>query len=157
MVKIADENTSVILGPPIMADAFFEQSLCPPALLICGDAGAEETATKLLPLGPFDAIVTDPPYGKREGGLQNNRDDLTSEAFKTLLRLFQRDGVLKVNGKATFMMPLPKSDKDFCIGLVNQHHNLRVREMISDNVNSDLHRWIIVVEKTGDVYNKLHQ
>lgn len=60
-----DVNSSISLSK--VNDNFRQASLPPPTAYVFGDAGDKALQDReLAPHGPFDAIIADPPYGKRE-------------------------------------------------------------------------------------------
>ncbi|MBP3954758.1 ParB N-terminal domain-containing protein [Gemmata sp. G18] len=58
--------------------------------LLCGDATKPEDMARLLPDGPADTLLTDPPYnvaysGKTADALTIANDDMTAEQYRTFL------------------------------------------------------------------------
>jgi len=76
---------------------FFHADLNPPTAYIFGDCGSQELQDReLVPLGPYDAIITDPPYGKREKGAVGAQGS-ANQAAVTLMELAANNEILKVN------------------------------------------------------------
>ncbi|KAG5180086.1 S-adenosyl-L-methionine-dependent methyltransferase [Tribonema minus] len=134
--------------------ANFEQArVVPLTALVHGDmASAEAQAAALRANGgaPFDAVLTDPPYGKRA----NEARALTPQAagldaITALLRLSAASGVLRVGGRVVCFAPTTADCGDVAPHLPS-HAALRLESAARQPLSSALARWLLTYVKERD-------
>ncbi len=150
-----------------MVDNFMELGLSTPILLPGMDAWNEGAATQYLAANagkPYRAIITDPPYGRREflsgkdawvGEVDCRiRPTTTLDTFTRLLELGTQ--VLLPNGRLVFHMPVAGPDSKGRISQCTLHDhaiqtsrrlNYRLISWGVEPLNSSLHRVLVVLEK----------
>lgn len=140
-----DVNATIDLSR--VAANFADQGLPPPASYLFGDAGSPEVRTELAALGPFDVILADPPYGKRERGAVR-AEGAAQEAVLCLTEL-AASSLLKVGGRAVYFVPAHPSCPDIR-PLLPTHPCLALREAARQPLNANLDRWLVALEKTRE-------
>lgn len=153
-----------------MRDNFVEAGLSEPKALLTLDIGAADAATTLLLANgskPYDALVCDPPYGRRE--FQGGEEAWPGElAFKvdaaslgsTLRTLFLRARqTLTPVGTLVFLAPVrsPKDPNkpgldDFreMLQAEGAVHGLRLRHLGVEVLHRGLHRAVVVMDRQHD-------
>mmetsp|Transcript_35370 Transcript_35370/g.90505 ORF Transcript_35370/g.90505 Transcript_35370/m.90505 type:complete len:160 (+) Transcript_35370:488-967(+) len=109
---------------------------------------------------PFDAVISDPPYGRRErkrvdsdtGGRLNYQMAAT-DAVQRLAELCAcRQHFLSKGGRLVFFVPTSTqcSDAGMLIPYLPEHPSLRLLHVLRQPINKRLIRWVVVMEKVGD-------
>lgn len=138
-----DVNSTIDLGK--VAGNFEAQGLTPPARYLFGDAASPAIQAELGGLGPpFDVIVADPPYGKREKGAAR-AEGAAEEAVATLWRM-AASPLLRVGGRAVFFVPAHPSCPNI-VPWLPSHPCVALREAARQPLNANLDRWLIALEK----------
>ena len=150
-----------------MRDNFVEAGLPEPRALLTLDVGSPDAGAALLRANsdqPFDALVCDPPYGRRE--FQGGEEAWSGElAFKvdaaalasTLRTLFLRaHQTLSASGSLVFLTPV-RSPNDpnkpaleelrSLLEVVGEPHKLRVRHLGVEIMHRGLHRAVVVMDR----------
>lgn len=140
-----DVNDTIDLSK--VAANFAEQVLPPPASYIFGDAGSAAVQAELGELGPFDAIIADPPYGKREKG-SVKAEGAAWEAVQTLTEL-AASSLLKAGGRLVYFVPSHPACPNVR-PLLPTHPCLKLHEAARQPLNANLDRWLVAFEKTRD-------
>ena len=152
-----------------MRDNFVEAGLPEPRALLTLDVGADDAATRLLAANggqPYDALVCDPPYGRREfqGGEAAWDGELTFKVdaaalggtLRTLLGLARQ--ALSPGGRLVFLAPV-RSPKDpskpakealrAMLGAEGEAQGLRLVHMGVEVLHRGLHRAVVVMDRAG--------
>jgi tRNA (guanine10-N2)-methyltransferase len=137
-----DVNATIDLGR--VAANFEEQGLPPPARYLFGDAASAGIRAELLKSGPFDVMLADPPYGKREKGA-TRAEGAAQAAVQTLVEL-AASSVLKVGGRVVFFVPAHPACPDIR-PLLPSHPCLALQEAVRQPLNANLDRWLVALEK----------
>lgn len=139
-----DVNATIDMSK--VAANFAEQGLPPPLSFVCGDAGTDAVQAELSELGrPFDAIIADPPYGKREKG-SIRAEGAAQEAVQTLTEI-AASSLLNAGGRLVYFVPSHPACPDIR-PLLPTHPCLAVREAARQPLNANLDRWLVACEKT---------
>ncbi len=139
-----DVNATIDFGK--VAANFAEQGLPPPVRYLFGDAASPEVQAELKTAvgGPFDVMLADPPYGKREKGA-TRAEGAAQAAVQTLVEL-AASPLLKVGGRVVFFVPAHPACPDIC-PLLPSHPCLALREAVRQPLNANLDRWLVALEK----------
>ena len=139
-----DVNCTIDLGK--VTANFEAQGLAPPARYLFGDAASPEIQAELMGggLGPFDVIVADPPYGKREKGAAR-AEGAAQEAVATLVGM-AASPLLRAGGRAVFFVPAHPSCPDI-VPWLPSHPCVALLEAARQPLNANLDRWLIALEK----------
>jgi tRNA G10 N-methylase Trm11 len=119
-----DVNASVDVSR--VASNFHHLGLTPPRAYLFGDVTTPEVQARVAELGPFDAIITDPPYGKRERGSERALG-ATQEAVWALMEMAVGGDTLRVGGRLVFFLPVHPMCRD-PVPLVLRHPCLELRD-----------------------------
>jgi len=151
-----------------MRDNFDEAGLPPPAALLTLDVGAPDAASRLLAGSGgrlYDALVCDPPYGRREfqQGAEGWAGELTFKVDEaalvaTLLTLLGlARATLRPGGRLVFLAPVrsprdaSKPDLEALRGALKRGglaRNLHLVHIGVEAMHSGLHRAVVVMERT---------
>lgn len=139
-----DVNCTIDLGK--VAANFQAQGLAPPVRYLFGDAASPEIQAELMGggLGPFDVIVADPPYGKREKGAAR-AEGAAQEAVATLVGM-TASPLLRLGGRTVFFVPAHPSCPDI-VPWLPSHPCVALLEAARQTLNANLDRWLISLEK----------
>jgi tRNA G10 N-methylase Trm11 len=96
--------------------------------------------------GPFDVLLADPPYGKREKG-RERAEGAVEEAAWALVGL-AASSLLRVGGRATFFLPSHPSLRDIR-DVLPSHGCLVVQQAVCQPMHLKLNRWLITLRKVG--------
>ena len=150
-----------------MRDNFVEAGLPGPLALLTLDVGAPDAAARLLEANggqPYDAVVTDPPYGRREfqrgegawDGALTFRVD-TESLGATLARLMDLSAaILRPGGRLVFLAPVrsPKDDSkptlpelDEWLRSQGASRGLHLWHLGEDRVHRALYRAVVGMER----------
>ena len=150
-----------------MRDNFVEAELPEPRALLTLDVGADEAASTLLLANGgrlYDALVCDPPYGRREfqGGEERWAGELSfrvdavalGSALRTLFLLARQ--TLKPSGSLVFLTPV-RSPNDgskpsleelrAMLTLEGASQNLSLRHLSVEPIHRGLHRAVVVMDR----------
>lgn len=125
------------------------RGLSPPKKLILGDStdpDVRKNARATIGGKPFDAIITDPPYGIRESSKNNNRSPL-EELFASIIT--DRDSghrLLTIGGRLVAFVPV--ADHETLGELIPSDHitkqaGLRFELSMEQPLNEKLSRWLV--------------
>lgn len=142
-----DVNTSIDLSK---VHSNFEALDLPVPQYLFGDAGDERVQRQLRDdLGePFDIILSDPPYGKREKGGDGDvgkGEGVIEDATRRLIQLAATD-LLRVGGRLTFFIPVHPSVVDI-LPFLPRHGCLSVGRSVRQPLNANLNRWLVTFTK----------
>ena len=152
-----------------MHDNFLEAGLPEPKALLNVDVGAPDAAECWLQANggePFDALVCDPPYGRREfhGGAEAWAGELSFQvdtatlynALRTLIRHAER--TLKPLGRLVFLAPV-RSPKDVSkptldtfekmLQVDGAAHGMRLAHLGVEVRHGGLHRAVVLMERVA--------
>lgn len=152
-----------------MRDNFTEAGLPEPTALLALDIGAPDAAARLLQANggqPYDAVVCDPPYGRREyqGGAEGWEGGsphavgagALAGTLRTLLELSRQ--TLAPDGRLVFLTPvqapgdLNKPSLDALRAMLQadgQRLGLRLAHVGVQVMHSALHRAVVVMDRVG--------
>ena len=150
-----------------MRDNFVEAGLPEPRALLTLDVGAADTAERLRQANhgaPYDALICDPPYGRREfqGGAQawdgaqsfKVGPSALGGTLRTLLDLARQ--TLGTAGRLVFLVPVrsPKDPHKPSVGALRalltaegQGRGLRLVHLGVEILHQGLHRALVVMER----------
>ena len=142
-----DVNTSIDLSK---VHSNFEALDLPVPQYVFGDVGSRRVQQQLRDdfEGPFDVILSDPPYGKREKGGDGDvgeGEGVIEDATRTLIELAASD-LLRVGGRLTFFIPAHPSLVDILPSLP-RHGCLSVESSVPQPLNANLNRWLVTFRK----------
>ena len=150
-----------------MRDNFVEAGLPGPLALLTLDVGAPDAAARLLEANggqPYVAVVTEPPYGRREfqrgegawDGALTFRVD-TESLGATLARLMDLSAaILRPGGRLVFLAPVrsPKDDSKPTLPELEEwlrtqgaSRGLHLWHLAEDRVHRALHRAVVGMER----------
>lgn len=126
---------------------FHDLGLTPPADFIFGDVGDPTVQDQLYPWGPFDVLVADPPYGKRERG-PVRAEGAIQEAVYTLCDLAANNKLLRVGGRLVYFLPMDPcwASRDV-VPLLPSHPCLTLMDVSRQPLNTRLDRYLITLYK----------
>lgn len=126
---------------------FHDLGLNPPANFISGDVGDPNVQERLYRWGPFDVMVADPPYGKRERG-SVRAEGAIQEAVYTLYNLAANNKLLRVGGRLEYFLPMDPcwASRDV-VPLLPSHPCLTLMDVSRQPLNTRLDRYLITLHK----------
>jgi len=140
-----DVNSSIDISR--VASNFHDLGLPPPADFIFGDVGDPNVQERLYPWGPFDVLVADPPYGKRERG-PVRAEGAIQEAVYTLYDLAANNKLLRVGGRLVYFLPMdPCWASRNVVPLLPSHPCLTPVDVSRQPLNTRLDRYLITLHK----------
>lgn len=141
-----DVNASIDIGR--VTDNFRVLGLRPPEDFLFGRADDPKVHARLRRWGPFDVLVVDPPYGKREKG-PVRAEGVIQEAVYTLYELASKDEILRVGGRLVFFLPMdPRWASRDIVPLLPTHPSLVIVSISRQPLNTRLDRYLIALQKT---------
>ena len=140
-----DVNSSIDVSR--VESNFHDLGLTPPADFIFGDVGDPNVQERLYPWGPFDVLVADPPYGKRERG-PVRAEGAIQEAVYTLYDLAANNKLLRVGGRLVYFLPMDPcwASRDV-VPLLPSHPCLTLMDISRQPLNTRLDRYLISLHK----------
>lgn len=140
-----DVNSSIDISR--VESNFHDLGLPPPAGFIFEDVGDPLVQERLYPWGPFDVLVADPPYGKRERG-PVRAEGAIQEAVYTLYDLAANNKLLRVGGRLVYFLPMDPcwASRDV-VPLLPSHPCLTLMDVSRQPLNTRLDRYLITLHK----------
>ncbi len=128
---------------------FHELGLPPPAAFVFGDVGEAAVQERVAAFGPFDILLCDPPYGKRERGALR-AEGAVQEAVYTLFKLAANNHLLRAGGRLTFFLPMdPVWAAQDILPLLPSHPCLQLVDISRQPLNTRLDRYLVTLHKTA--------
>ena len=126
---------------------FHDLGLNPPVNFISGDVGDPNVQERIYRWGPFDVLVADPPYGKRERG-PVRAEGAIQEAVYTLYDLAANNKLLRVGGRLVYFLPMDPcwASRDV-VPLLPSHPCLTLVDVSRQPLNTRLDRYLITLHK----------